>query len=153
MNHSDAKTSWSVPAIYFKVTIDKSNDLGGFSSCSGLGCSVETVKHQEGGNNGFVWQLPTHITYTNITLSRPVCRDSAKLTDWIASFAANVTRCTASIEALNPDGETVATWNLNGVIPVRWTGPKLDQESPKVATESIELAHHGFLPGRNFRNA
>ncbi|HKE97848.1 MAG TPA: phage tail protein, partial [Actinomycetes bacterium] len=33
-----------------------------------------------------------------------------------------------------------------GVFPVRWQGPALNVDSPKVATESLELAHHGFLP-------
>jgi hypothetical protein len=32
------------------------------------------------------------------------------------------------------------------VVPVRWTGPALNLDSPKVATETIEIAHHGFLP-------
>jgi hypothetical protein len=32
------------------------------------------------------------------------------------------------------------------VIPVRWSGPQLSLDSPKVATETLELAHHGFLP-------
>ena len=134
-------------AIRFRVTIDKGTDLGGFSTCSGLGCAVETHKQTEGGNNGFVWQLPTSITYSNITLTRAVCRDSAKLTEWIARFAATVSRCTASIQVLDGNGQTVATWNLDGVIPVKWTGPSLDQDSSKVATETIELAHHGFLSG------
>jgi len=31
-------------------------------------------------------------------------------------------------------------------VPVRWTGPSLNVESPKIATETIEIAHHGFLP-------
>jgi phage tail-like protein len=134
-------------AIRFRVVIDNKDDLGGFSSCSGLGCSVETVKQFEGGNNDFAWQLPTSITYSNITLTRPVCRDSAKLTAWIARFAATVARCTASIEALDTEGKPVVTWQLQGVIPVKWTGPNLDQEGSKVATETIELAHHGFLLG------
>ena len=40
------------------------------------------------------------------------------------------------------------TWTLTGVIPVRWTGPSLSVDSPKVATETLELAHHGFLETR-----
>jgi hypothetical protein len=28
---------------------------------------------------------------------------------------------------------------------VRWSGPQLSPDSPKVATETLELAHHGFL--------
>ena len=38
------------------------------------------------------------------------------------------------------DGEIVVTWNLEGVIPVRWTGPSLNPDSPKIATETVELA-------------
>jgi hypothetical protein len=43
------------------------------------------------------------------------------------------------------DGTVVATWGLLDVIPVRWTGPSLNPDSPKVATETLEIAHHGFL--------
>ena len=46
------------------------------------------------------------------------------------------------------DGEIVASWWLDGVIPVRWSGPSLNLDSPKVATETLELAHHGFLPAK-----
>jgi len=31
------------------------------------------------------------------------------------------------------------------VVPVRWTGPSLNPDSPKVATETVEFAHHGFI--------
>ena len=27
---------------------------------------------------------------------------------------------------------------------VRWSGPSLNLDSPKVATETVEIAHHGF---------
>ena len=35
-------------------------------------------QREEGGNNGFVWQLPTRIKYTNVKLSRPVGKDSRR---------------------------------------------------------------------------
>ena len=129
----------------FSVKIDD-EELGSFNSCDGLGCEVVIEQREEGGNNGFVWQLPTRIKYGNVKLSRPVGRDSVKLTRWLASFATGVTRQTATITARTNDGEIVASWNLDGVIPVRWSGPQLSLDSPKVATETIELAHHGFLP-------
>ena len=40
----------------------------------------------------------------------------------------------------------VAKWSLLGVIPVRWTGPSLNFDTVKVATETLEIAHHGILP-------
>ena len=45
-----------------------------------------------------------------------------------------------------PDDIVVARWGLADVVPVRWTGPSLNLDSPKVAVETIEIAHHGFLP-------
>ncbi len=47
--------------------------------------------------------------------------------------------------------KVVASWGLLGVIPVRWTGPSLNLDSPKVATETLELAHHGFTPRKPVR--
>jgi len=42
----------------------------------------------------------------------------------------------------------VAGWSIGGVVPVRCTGPSLILETPKAATETLELAHTGFLsPG------
>ena len=133
-------------SVCFTVQIDDA-DLGYFNSCDGLGCEVVIEQREEGGNNGFIWQLPTRIKYSTIKLSRPVGEDSSKLTAWLAGFATGVSRQTASIQARRADRSVVASWNLDGVIPVRWSGPSLNPDSPKVATETIELAHHGFLPG------
>lgn len=132
-------------SVCFTVQIDDA-DLGYFNSCDGLGCEVVIEQREEGGNNGFVWQLPTRVKYSTIKLSRPVGEDSSKLTAWLAGFATGVSRQTATIQARRADRSVVATWNLDGVIPVRWSGPSLNPDSPKVATETIELAHHGFLP-------
>ena len=63
------------------------------------------------------------------------------------SLAARLERAgVAEIVVKNNDDKPVFTWTLRGVIPVRWQGPSLSVESPKVATETLELAHHGFLP-------
>jgi phage tail-like protein len=132
-------------SVSFSVEIDDTS-LGSFNSCDGLGCEVVMEQREEGGNNSFVWQLPTRIKYGNVKLTRPVSQDSAKLTDWLARFVTGVTRQTATISARSPDNEVVASWSLDGVIPVRWSGPQLSPDSPKIATETLELAHHGFLP-------
>ena len=134
-------------AIYFTVEVG-GTDLGGWTKCDGLGAEVVLEQREEGGNNGFVWPLQTRIKYPNIKLTRPIGKDSAKLTEWLAGLASGVHPETATITVRSSDAQVVTTWSLEGVLPVRWTGPSLDPDSPKIATETVELAHHGFLPGR-----
>lgn len=130
-------------SVCFAVMIDD-NHLGTFNSCEGLGCEVVIEQREEGGNNAFVWQLPTRLKYTNVKFTRPLGADTAKVAQWFASMTGGVTRKTATIQVMSGDGEVVATWHLDGVVPVRWSGPSLNLDSPKVATETVEIAHHGF---------
>jgi len=131
--------------VFFDVTIDKEG-FGLFDSCEGLGVEVVMEQREEGGVNGFVWQLPTRLKYTNIKLSRPIGPYTAKVATWFTEMTSQVVMRTGAIVAMTSERVPVATWNLNGVVPVRWTGPNLNVDSPKAAIETIEFAHHGFLP-------
>jgi phage tail-like protein len=131
-------------SVHFRLRID-GIDLGDWNSCDGLGCEVEVEQHQEGGNNGFVWQLPSRMRYTNVTLTRPLIPDTAKVARLLSALPQGITRGTAQIAALRPDRALLVQWGLADVVLVRWTGPSFDPARSEVATESIELAYHGFL--------
>ena len=138
----------SYPPITVCFSVDIGGmDLGVFTACEGLGCEVAVEQREEGGNNAFVHQLPGRVKYTNVKLTRPLNGDSAKVASWFAGMGGQVKRREATIAALTNDGQPVARWHLTGVIPVKWSGPSLNVDSPKVATETLEIAHHGFLPG------
>jgi phage tail-like protein len=130
-------------AVYFQVRID-SVDLGAFMGCDGLSMDIETEDRIEGGNNGYVWKLPVRIKYANVKFTRPIGTDSAKIAQWLSGFSTGVTRTSAEIVALTSEGDRLVSWQLTGVIPVRWTGPSFSAESPKVAQETLEIAHNGF---------
>jgi phage tail-like protein len=130
--------------LYFKVDIASGHDLGMFVSCDGLGVEVVLEQREEGGNNEFVHQFPVRLKYTNIKLTRPLDADTAKVATWFASMSGKLTRTTATITALTAERKPLASWHLAGVIPVRWQGPSFNAESAKTATETLELAHHGF---------
>lgn len=132
-------------ALYFKVQIAPDYDLGTFISFEGLSAEVQTEDREEGGNNGFVWKLPVRVKYSNLKFTRPVSADSSKVAKWFADMATGIKRTTAEITAVTPDGKTLATWKFDGVVPVKWQGPSFSAESPKVAIETLELAHHGFI--------
>ncbi|MFE0381184.1 phage tail protein [Streptomyces inhibens] len=129
--------------LWFTLSID-GESLGHFNGCDGLSSQVETEQRQEGGNNGFVWQLPTRVTFSTIRLTRPLTPDTTKVAKWISSVQTGIERPTAQITALRADGSEVARWGLIDVLPVSWQGPALDPASPAVATEVLEIAHHGF---------
>jgi phage tail-like protein len=131
-------------AYMFKVKID-GKELGLWNSFEGLGMETSIETREEGGNNFFVHQLPGRLKYSNVKITRPIGRDSKLVADWFAGMATGVKRTTAEITALGPDNKELVSWSLDGVVPVRWTGPAFSVESPKVATETLELAYHGFL--------
>ena len=134
-------------SVCFEVKIDGSSLGDPFNSCEGLGCEVVIEQREEGGHNGAVWQLPTRLKYPNIKLTRPVTGDTELVLKWFSSVTTGIGAKprTAFITARALDGREVALWGLMDVVPVRWTGPSLNPDSPKVATETVEFAHHGFI--------
>jgi phage tail-like protein len=134
-------------SVCFVVEIDDQS-LGAFNSCEGLGCEVVLEQREEGGNNSFVWQLPSRLKYSTVKFTRPLTKDTEKVARWFASMTQGVKRTTAHVSAMTADGTVVARWGLLDVVPVKWQGPSLGTDSPKVATETLEVAHHGFAPGQ-----
>jgi phage tail-like protein len=134
-------------SVCFTVEVDGEN-LGSFNSCEGLGLEIVMEQREEGGTNGMVWQLPSRMKFTNIKLSRPIGEHSEKLMKWIVGVISDPRPTTAAIKARTANGTVVAGWTLEGVIPVRWTGPILNVDTAKVATETFEIAHHGISPGK-----
>ena len=133
-------------SVCFKVEIDACK-LGTFTACEGIGCEVTIEQREEGGNNDFIHQLPGRIKYSNVKLTRPVNADTAEVAKWFATMSGTPQRTNARIVAMTADSQEIWRWTLSGVIPVRWQGPSLSVDSAKVATETLELAHHGFLAG------
>jgi phage tail-like protein len=131
-------------AYIFKVKID-GQELGLWNSFEGLGMETTIETREEGGNNQFIHQLPGRLKYSNVKISRPVGPDSSKVAQWLSSMATAVRRTTASITAIGPDNKEIVSWSLDGVVPVKWTGPAFNVESPKVANETLEMAYHGFI--------
>lgn len=76
-------------SVCFTVSVD-GIDLGTFTTCDGLGCEVTLEAREEGGNNGFVYQLPGRMKFTNVKLSRPVNSDSAQIAAWMSSMVGSI---------------------------------------------------------------
>ncbi|MGW7578589.1 phage tail protein [Streptomyces sp. NPDC054765] len=119
--------------------------LGSFTSCEGLGCTMEVEERVEGGMNGHVWQLPTRLRYTNIVLTRPLTQQTTLIWAWMQQQVQEPVRLPGQLIALGPDRRPLVRWLLDGVLPVRWNGPAFDTEQSQPARETLEITHNGFL--------
>lgn len=144
----DTGQGWvAATAPRFKVEIDGIG-LGLFSSCDGLGADVKVETVEEGGQNAFSHKLPGRVSYPNIKVKRLVNAHSAAIGELFSMVNSDPAALrSAAITALAPDGTVIATWELQRVVLVKWTGPKFDVASNKGATETLEFAHHGFGTG------
>jgi phage tail-like protein len=118
--------------------------LGMFSKVEGLGAQVAIEKREEGGTNGYVYQLPGRVTYPNIKVTRPVNQHSTGIAMLFSAMNDPKFPRTASITAIDTLGAPMAAWNMIDVVLVQWQGPSFTTESASLATETLEFAHHGF---------
>lgn len=125
--------------------------IGMFSEISGLEVNIEVATYTEGGENGFVHQLPGRMSWPNILLKRGVTNSDA-LFDWVnktagTGFADNgnkLTRSSGAITVIGSNGSRLRTWQLQDAFAVRWSGPRFMAGSSDSLDEELELAHHGF---------
>ncbi|MEU8934288.1 phage tail protein [Streptomyces sp. NPDC048409] len=148
-------------AMRFSVRVDNLN-LGGWSSCRGLGMQFGAREMTEGGAIDPSDLLPERLSYSAITLERAVSRpDSDVLQGWLRDIAARwMTHDAADqnstvyqgqdvdIRLHDHRGQEVAGWVLHKAYPKEWSGPELNADSHAVALERLTLVHCGFLGRR-----
>lgn len=128
-------------SIAYNVTVDGFIPLGLWTKIEGLGMEYQVTEYREGGVNGYTHKLVGPVKFTNLRLSRPVDATSPLVMAWLASNQMQVVPMTMAVTAMTAGGEAITTWNLMGVVPVKWTGPQLDIMSNNVATETLEVAY------------
>ena len=125
--------------------------IGKFMEISGLEVEVGVESIEEGGENGFVHRLPGRMTWPNITLKRGVT-ETDNLLNWLnkssgeqfTSAGNKLTRSTAAVTLIGPKGKRLRAWEFVDAFPVKWHGPEFSAGSAGPATETLEIAHHGF---------
>jgi phage tail-like protein len=134
-------------AFIAEVDISDGTKLGAWTKCEGLSVEYDVYEYKEGGQNAFIHRLPGRAKYQNIKLTRPLTSETAKVASWVSRVTTTQARTQATITVKDAAGEEVARWTIDGVFPAKWAGPNLDVSANQVATETLELAHNGFLGG------
>ena len=129
----------------FEVVID-GFDLGRWSKCDGLSVTFKNYDYAPLGSNGHKPILPERLVYDNITLTRAIStEDLGRVMQWLARMARGSPTGSAVIKLRDSHDKEVTRWELRSVYPTQWKGPSLNAGGHEIATETLQLAHEGFL--------
>lgn len=130
----------------FIVVIDNPTyDLGYWQKASGLSVTWATCRYQAGDQGNEFWLYPGTTTYENIKLTRPISPASNVTQAWLSATSANMMPLSGAIMLCASMGVPVITWRLYQFFPVNWQVGEFTAENGRVVTETLELAHTGFL--------
>jgi phage tail-like protein len=132
-------------SVFYTVVIDAEYDLGAWASISGLGMQIATESRKDSAMSFFEHHLPAAVSYPHITLSRPINADSANVLNWMSTYHMLPIPTVGEINCVDQTGAVIVTWQMMGVSPVSWKGPSLDADKLNAPTETLEIAHMGFL--------
>jgi phage tail-like protein len=119
--------------------------VAGFSECSGLEATMETLDYREGGRNSYVRRFATRATHSNITLKHGVIFEYDDLWTWHYGWVQGQGTRKDGVIVLQDEGRRPAkVWKFKRAIPMKWVGPSLNAGQSAVAIESLEIAHEGL---------
>ena len=113
-----------------------------FQRVSGLGATINTVDHREGGQNAFTHKLPDGITHENITFERGMVVGSPLNIEFnIALSFYTMTPSNVMIMLFNEDTIPIGAWMCIKAYPVRWSTSDLNAGESSVVIDTFELAY------------
>ena len=118
--------------------------MGGFQSVSGIERDTKIDAYREGGVNDHEHQHAGLTTYPPLKLKRGLV-DPALWFWHQAVISGRVERMPLSVVLLNEVGDEAWRWVVIEAFPSKWTGADLDAMQNAVATETVELVHHGLF--------
>jgi phage tail-like protein len=132
----------------YTVEFDSQEVFGGFSDVSGLGTEITVAEYRNGNDaENHVRKIPGIHKVSDVTLKRGII-NSKTVWEWISLVrregvaGQKQVSITLFDEARNP----VQKWILQGVIPMKYTGPTLAAKGgTDVAMEELVLSAEGLL--------
>jgi len=129
------------------VKIDASKyDFGSFNSVKGLDVTWDIAEYRAGDARNGRCSFPGATKYSKLNPNRADDPEgTAGVRKWLESNSFKYEIQSGKIELQDAMGIEVTHWTLRHVIPVKWSIVGFDASQSKVATETLELAHMGFL--------
>ena len=126
-------------------------EIGAFMEVHGLSVEVKVDPIEEGGQIEFIHKVPGRMSWPNLVLKRGVTDDNA-LFEWFQQSSGEgltgahnrLARSTGHLTMVDANRNRLREWAFYEAFPVKWTGPGFSASSKDIATEELEIAHHGF---------
>jgi phage tail-like protein len=81
-----------------------------------------------------------------VKLSRAAnAKDTGEVKKWLDEVATKFTVGNIQVELRDAQNTMVFTWELRNALPVKWSIGGFDATTSKVAIETLEITHLGFL--------
>ena len=149
-------SNWRYPVgFYFLVDFQNLNGVkfqASFFEVDGIGWTVNTDKKNTNSNGAL--NMPTNMTYDNITFKCPVSPLSDDFSKWVNDCAntmselggggkilRNIT-CDVIIKLLDESGQPLSAWACNHAYPVSYKLGTLNAAKSDLAMETITLAYN-----------
>src|SRR5262245_27276889 len=131
----------------FHVVINPANrSLGTWAKASGLEVKWDVPEYRSGEDWNYVWTFPGITKYQTIKLERAVvAKDTKEVKKWLDETALTYKSHEITITVYDAHGEASADWTCVSAFPSKWSVVQFDAGSSKIATETLELNHSGFL--------
>ena len=135
----------------FRLTVG-TLEIGAFTEVSGLSVQLDVEELAEGGQNAYTHKLLGRMKWPNIVFKRGLT-DTDALFKWLLDHSGEGLAKRSnklgegddgSISVVHQNGQPYRTWNLMGLRPVKWSGPRLAASSRDLAVEELEVCHRGF---------
>jgi len=130
----------------FTVTTEgNTHDLGSWSKVTGLDVTWDIAEYRSGGAaNVSRWYFPGNTKYGTVKLSRSSSSESDLVLVWLRHLASTGESPTLVITLLDEAGTAVVSWQLDNVLPRKYTVGGFNAEGTDVAIETLVLSHDGL---------
>ena len=132
--------------FHVKADAPNSVDLGSWAKVEGLDVTFDVVEYRAGDSWNERWYSPGSTKYSTVKLTRTVTKDdTAKVKKWLSDTALHHQPGLVNIELRDAADAKVTDWVLRSAMPSKWSVTGFDAGTSKVATETLEIVHQGFL--------
>src|SRR5215210_7601561 len=121
-------------------------NLGSWAKASGLEVKWDMPSYRAGDSWNHTWQFPGNTTYPTVKLERSATKDDTKkVKKWLDDTSKKFAMGSITIALHDAHGIEVFKWTCENAIPAKWSVVAFEAGTSKIAVETLEFSHNGFL--------